>query len=159
MDLQRAEIAWARGDLPSARAFVELAAVRPSLGMAAKATAVNARALRAVVSAASGELAQARADIEAVRSSAVLFPQAIARADLAQAILWAREGTGETLAAHLANQRDILRQGAPRERAAARVLDQFARGADRRSSSPDAPLVRSSLMQRCSPVERSAHRR
>src|SRR5262249_43093334 len=107
IDMQRAEIAWAEGDLVAARAFAELAVARRGLGSFARMQAAGALALRGLVHAARGELESARIDVELVRRHPLVFPQALSRAELAEAIALARLGDRFALARHMEKNRHV----------------------------------------------------
>jgi hypothetical protein len=142
VDLQRAEMAWAKGDLLSARAFVELAANRSSLGDVTNVHRGVALALRALIRAAKGETDQARLDIARARTHGSAIPSGLARAELAEAMVLAKAGDRPALERHLEKNRTLLRQLAPRERAAARALERFALAGDQPPMHADAPLAR-----------------
>jgi hypothetical protein len=142
VDLQRAEIAWALGDLNSARAFVELAATRAVGRLATKMHDGSALSLRALVRAARSESDQARVDIERIRTHPAPLPSALGRAELAEAIVLAKMGDRAALERHLEKNRAVMRHVAPRERAIARVLERFALGVDPPPIRAEAPLAR-----------------
>jgi hypothetical protein len=142
VDLQRAEIAWALGDLNSAHALVELAANRSARVLATKVHDGSALALRALVRAARGEVEEARLDVERMRKHPAPLPGALGRAELAEAIVLARAGDRGALEHHLDANRELLRHVVPRERALARVLERFALGGHPPPLRTEAPVGR-----------------
>jgi hypothetical protein len=129
MDLQRAIIAMRRGDLEGALARTDAALARP-LGVLARGQArvhtAAARGLRALLRASLGDREGAGADVAAVRADPASQPEALARAELAQAILLERSGDREALRAHLASQRRLLLgHASPRERAIVRAYQRM----------------------------------
>lgn len=142
-DLQRAAIAFSRGDLDVARARAEAAMARP-LGvvgrMLGRAHVTQARALRALILALSGERAAAQAEIQAVSASPDAGPETLARALVAEAVLLEKSGEREALARHLGEKRRLLFDRTPlRERALLRAYQRMLlapRGGAYRSAAP-----------------------
>jgi hypothetical protein len=129
IDLQRAGLAVRKGDLDAALPRVEAAiARRPGL-LSAQQDRIHiagAHAMRALIRASKGDRAGARADIAFVRASGEAPPEALARAEVAEAIAIEGEGDREALAAHLAKERRLLLDyTAPRERAVVRAYQRM----------------------------------
>lgn len=136
-------IAMRRGDTALALAHAERAAT-VKIGWiwrgALRMNRVRALALRALLRAASGDAAGAREDAEAVRTAIRSAPQglatlggeedsllaAMARAELAEAIVLERTGGRDALREHLARCRELLIEGSPRrERALVRAYERM----------------------------------
>ena len=129
IDLQRAAIAMRRGDLEGAVARAEAAFNRPR-GLLTRgqehAHVVGAQAMRALLLAALGDVEGARADAAAVRATADAPAEALARAEVAEAIVLERSGDREALAAHLVRRRALLLDyTVPRERAVIRAYQRM----------------------------------
>ncbi|WP_438010513.1 hypothetical protein WME89_18860 [Sorangium sp. So ce321] len=129
IDVQRALAAMQRGDLAGALRRADAAVTRRADVLAwhlEQATIVAAHALRALVRASTGERDGAAADIALVRSSALASPEALARAELAAAVLLERTGDREALRAHLLRERRLLLEHTrPRERALVRAYQRM----------------------------------
>jgi len=129
IDLQRASIALRRGDLQAALIRVESALARPP-GLLTRAQEhphlATARATRALLRASLGDQEGARADAEAVRRLPWAPAEALARAEVAEAIALERDGDREALGAHLARKRTLLLDSTtPRERAVVRAYQRM----------------------------------
>jgi hypothetical protein len=149
IDLQRASIAMRRGDLEGALVRAEAALVRRS-GILTRGQehshVVGARAVRALIRASLGDVEGARADAAVVRGLPDAPPEALARAEVAEAIALERSGDREALAAHLAQKRTLLLDYTmPRERALVRAYQRmlkaprtsvYRRGASRDAEAP-----------------------
>ncbi|APR78147.1 Flagellar hook-length control protein FliK [Minicystis rosea] len=131
VDVQRGEIALRRGDLDEALARAERGiSRRPSFLTRVQEGSLMqaARALRALSLAAKGEASLARADIAAVRAAPDATMDALARAEVAEAVVLERAGDRAALAAHLtAERRLLLERTAPRERAVIRAYQRMLR--------------------------------
>lgn len=129
IDLQRAVIAMRRGELDVALRHIDAAILRPLTLMARyheQIQLISAHAIRAVLRASTGDRDGAQADIEVVRQSAYAAPEALARAELAAALLLERTGDKEALRAHLAKERRLLLEHThPRERAIVRAYQRM----------------------------------
>lgn len=152
--VNRAWIALRRGDLERAVALSTEAINRP-LGWLTRTTErgniLDARGLRAVALASLGDRIAAEADIAAIGASPLSLPSALARAELARALLLEQSGDRGALAAHLAKHRRLLLEHThPRERAIVRaylrMLDTkassiYRHGAARDAVANDEPLL------------------
>jgi hypothetical protein len=143
IDFCLARVAFRRGDLPAALAHATAVVERRGLVLGrsyARAYRTNGRALRAVVRAAMGDVAGARDDAAHVRASPDTAPDALARAELAEAMVLERGGDRGALAEHLAAHRALLaEQTTPRERAIVRAYQRLVRakpGSVYRKSAP-----------------------
>jgi hypothetical protein len=129
IDLQRANIAMRRGDLDAALARVEAALARPVRLLTAaqeRSHLTGARAMRALIRASRGDREGARADVAAVRADPEAPAEALARAEVAEAVALERSGDRDALAAHLAAKRTLLLDAtAPRERAVVRAYQRM----------------------------------
>lgn len=144
--VNRAWIALRRGDLERAVALSTEAVNRP-LGWltrtAERGNIIDARGIRAVALASLGDRAAAEADIAAVGASPLAMPPALARAELARALLLEQAGDRGALGAHLAKHRRLLLEHThPRERAIVRaylrMLETKASSVYRHSAPRDA---------------------
>jgi len=152
--VQRGLIAMRRGDVPTALAALDRGIATPH-GLLyrgqIKVQAINARAIRAFLRAASGDREGARADIEAVRTSPDALPQSLGRVALAEAILLERAGEREALREHLVTHHELLFDATDRRertivRAFQRMLEATAtsvyrKGAKRHEGSEEPPLA------------------
>ncbi|MEP7121745.1 MAG: hypothetical protein ABJE95_12575 [Byssovorax sp.] len=152
--VNRAWIALRRGDLERAVALATEAVNRP-LGWLTRATErgniLDARGIRAVALASLGDRVAAEADVAAIGASELALPQALARAELARALLLEQEGDRGALAAHLeANRRLLLEHTHPRERAIVRAYlrmletkasSVYRHGASRDEVASEEPLL------------------
>lgn len=146
IDLQRALLALRRGDFEEAQRRAD-AAVQRQLSVISRtyeeAHVVAAIALRAFSSASLGRTDAALADIEAVRASAAATPEAIARAEVAQALVLERSGRLDELRAHLVSHRYVLHEHTqPRERAIVRAYERMLQAKPQsvyRKKAEDAP--------------------
>ncbi len=153
--VNRAWIALRRGDLERAVTFADEAINRP-LGILTRAVErgniIDARGIRAVALASLGDRVRAEADIAAIGASPLALPPALARAELARALLLEQAGDRGALAAHLdRNRRLLLEYTHPRERAVVRAYlrmleaqttSVYRHGAERdRVAHDDEPLL------------------
>jgi tetratricopeptide (TPR) repeat protein len=123
ISVQRALVALRRGAL--AEALPELDAL---LETHASRETEGAYAMRAFVRASLGQHEDARVDIAMVRASEHARPESLARAALAEAIVFFATGERDALRALLERDRTlILENNHPRERAIARGLQRFLR--------------------------------
>ncbi|MEJ7732086.1 MAG: hypothetical protein WKG00_23105 [Polyangiaceae bacterium] len=131
VDLQRAVVRLRRGRLEQAVERATAALERP-IGIlqrwSARTHAAEARAIRALASAALDHPDAARADIAVLRADPYALPGSIARAGLAEAVVLERSGDRAALRAHLASKRFVLLEhAAPRERAVVRAYQRMLR--------------------------------
>jgi hypothetical protein len=125
--VQRAEIAFRRGDRAEAMARVDEALAAPVTGIFAggqRSPVASARALSAFLRASSGDEARARADLEAARALPEAEPAAMARAALAEALLLEHGGDRAALRALVDRSRALWSQSCGRpDRALARAYE------------------------------------
>lgn len=152
--VQRGIIAMRRGDAKTGLQHLDHAIemkTRLFYRASLRVQTVNARGIRAFLRAATGDREGARADIEALRKSPDVLPQALARAALAEAICIEKEGDRDALRKHLAEHRDLLFDVTDRReraivRAFQRMLETTATSVYRKSAKVDTngeepPLV------------------
>jgi hypothetical protein len=127
--VNRAWIALRRGDLEASVAFATEAVTRPVQWLSRSVDQGNvaeARALRAIALASLGDDAHATDDINTILQSPLATPTALARAELARALLLERGGDRAALGAHLAKHRRLLLEYThPRERAIVRAYQRM----------------------------------
>jgi hypothetical protein len=148
IDLQRSVIAMRRGELEDALRYVDAAIVRP-LSLISRyherMQLTAAHAIRAVLRASTGDRDGALADIEVVQQSAYAAPEALARVELAAALLLERTGDKEALRAHLAKERRLLLEHThPRERAIVRAYQRMLKATSTtiyRTGAPREPVL------------------
>jgi hypothetical protein len=152
--VNRAWIALRRGDLERAVAFAGEAIDRPVQWISRRnerCNIVEARGLRAVALASLGDASGAEQDIAAILASPLATPSALARAELARALLLEQAGDRAVLGAHLAKHRRLLREHThPRERAIVRAYQRmleaqatsvYRHGAPREPAPRDEPAL------------------
>jgi hypothetical protein len=131
VELHRGSLAFHDGDLATARARLDAAVARPIgwLGRTMQAGHhATARALRALVAAASGDEATAEADVRAIRDDELAPGDALGRAELAHAIVLERRGANAELVAHLlATPASLFDELSTRERALLRAVRRESR--------------------------------
>jgi hypothetical protein len=125
-DFQRATLALRRGQITEVLRLLGVVLERKvgvGEGMTAVVQHAEARALRAWVRAASGDVDGALADCSAVRGSSLSPPSALARAALADALVAERRGDRKALAMVLARDRRSFSAGLDlHERSVVRAL-------------------------------------
>ena len=152
--VNRAWIALRRGDLEASVTFATEAVTRPVQWLSRSVDQGNvaeARALRAIALASLGDDARAEEDITASLQSPFASPTALARAELARALLLERGGDRAALGAHLAKHRRLLLEYThPRERAIVRAYQRmlgaqahsiYRHGASRDPAPRDEPAL------------------
>ena len=124
VDSQRAALALYEGDLEAAEAFAtEAAREGARLGMLGELHRGSALSLRAVARAALGKKDDSLSDVAKLRGSSFRQGSFVARAALAEALLFARERDLESLSRVLRDERALLFGATgPRERMVARAL-------------------------------------
>jgi hypothetical protein len=129
IDIQRATLALRKGALEEALARADAAIARPLRLLTRDQERIHiasARGLRAVLRASTGDAGGARDDVDEVRRSPDAAPDALARAELATAILLERSGGREALRDHLVHGRRVLLEHThPRERAIVRAYQRM----------------------------------
>jgi hypothetical protein len=147
VELHRASLAFHDGDLETARAQLDAAVARPIgwLGRTMQAGHhATARALRALVAAASGDEATAEADLRAVRDDELAPGDALGRAELAHAMVLERRGANAELVAHLlATPTSLFDELSTRERALLRAVRRESRARASDAYRAPAPEERS----------------
>lgn len=142
---QRGLIAFYRGDAAAATALLDPAAhERTNTFSRTQEQLLRAYVLsaRALAFASMGESARARADVRTVLESEHALPDALARARLAEAVVLAREGAHDALAAFFREHGSlVLEHALPRERVLARALRKMvtsrSRSVYREAARPD----------------------
>ncbi|HRH01175.1 MAG TPA: hypothetical protein PLR99_33290, partial [Polyangiaceae bacterium] len=124
VDAQRAALALYEGDLESAEAFATKAAREGErLGMVGQLHRESALSLRAVARAGLGKKAESLSDVAKVRRASYRQGAFLARAALAEALLFARERDLDALTRVLRDERALLFGAtSARERMVARAL-------------------------------------
>jgi hypothetical protein len=128
-DEKRAIVALRRGELDVALRYVDAAVSRPLALFGRqqdrwrRASAVS---LRALLRAATGDAAGARADIAATRETTEMHAESLGWAEVAEAVLLEQEGDHAGLRAHLRRRRRVLFEHThPRERAIVRAFQRM----------------------------------
>lgn len=123
---QRALVAFYRSDAAGAVAALERATTKRAKTATQNYEHMqrsNAVSLRALAYAAMGDAERARADASDVQASVHATPEALARARIAEAVVLARAGATDTLAAHFRAHGSLMLEHAfPRERVLVRAL-------------------------------------
>ncbi len=152
--VNRAWIALRRGDLERAVTLSGEAIDRPVQWISRlneRANIVEARGLRALALASLGDTSGAERDVAAILESPLATPSALARAELARALLLEQAGDRAALGAHLAKHRRLLLEHThPRERAIVRAYQRmleaqatsvYRHGAPREPAPRDEPAL------------------
>ena len=152
--VNRAWIALRRGDLERAVALSGEAIDRPVQWISRlneRCNIVEARGIRALAQASLGDTSGAERDIAAILESPLATPSALARAELAKALLLEQAGDRGALGAHLAKHRRLLLEHThPRERAIVRAYQRmleaqatsvYRHGAPREPAPRDEPAL------------------
>ena len=131
VDLHRAAMAWNEGDLVTARARLE-SALRRRLTLThrfyQRLHVGTAHGLLSMVLAAAGDEAGSEREISMLRASDDAPPDALARAEIAHAIVLLRRGDRDALGHHLDGDAALLIENAPpRERAIVRAYRRMLR--------------------------------
>jgi len=144
LDSHESEMAWREGDLASARRFADIALARKDLlPLQREQHRGHVHALRSIACAAAGDDAAAEESIAAVRTNTRASAGALARAELAFAVILARRGDLDSLHRHLAKHHVLLCESLePRGRALHRALRRMA--AVRSSSAYRVPVKQES---------------
>jgi len=142
----RGLVAFHRGDLKSVPAMLEDAVAEKTGIMLVNHEKMQRSlglSLRALVWASTGDAARARADATEVLASPHALPEAIARARLAEAVVFARDaGSSDALAAHLRTHASlILENSPPRERVLCRALRRMVQSRARSIYREPAPMA------------------